>query len=185
MDTASVVRSTAIFYTSEHLLSCALSRGSLRLTDDNVRGPLIRPNTHRISYDPLSRPIHYPDTNSDDHSFALSLRSCAPRYVLCTVIRAQRARTPFVLVINTCALQAARCKFLRGGTSFLRGAPPAGKFRIRVSPPAARDDPSRVFVTRGTRPQLFIAFTPMIRRLSLVRTRRCCCTHPRQFDIHY
>lgn len=126
MDTASVVRSTAIFYTSEHLLSRALSRGSLRLTDDNVRGPLIRPNTHRISYDPLSRPIHYPDTNSDDHSFALSLRSCAPRYVLCTVIRAQRARTPFVLVINTCA----RCKLQRSlqipqrwNVIFARGSP--------------------------------------------------------------
>jgi len=59
----------------------------------------------------------------------------------------------------------------RWNVIFARGSL-AGEFRICVSPPAATSDSSRAFVTCETH-ALFIVFTPVIHRLSLVRTRRC------------
>jgi len=76
-------------------------------------------------------------------------------------------RSPFVLVINILVLQRPPRIPRRWNVIFAQGSP-VGEFRIRVSPPAATSDPSRVFVTCRTHPQLFIAFMFVIHRLLLV-----------------
>lgn len=109
--------------------------------------------------------------NSDKRSFfSLSLRVPAP------------LATYYVQLLARSFSVRSRDKYPRATTTAANSSEVerhfcAGHPRRRISNsrfPARSHERSITFVTRGTHPQLFIAFTPAIRSLSLVRTRRCC-----------
>lgn len=127
---------------------------------DNVRGSSIRPAT----FPTIRYHAPYPDTNSDNHSLALSLRSCASRIMYSyshvyarTISLRSRDKYPRAATIAANSSEEVERHFCVSEALLLASLEFASS---RPQPPDR--NPSPAFVTRETHLQLFIAFTPLI-----------------------